>query len=116
VPHELADAIEDVVDRGLVLGQMGTPGVGDLVDLLPLVAGNDPGVAEVLEQLQGGVDRPRARRIGTAELLLERLDDLVAVSRLLLEEAEDEVARVALLDHPPAAPAPARTSLGAEEP
>src|SRR6478672_3517961 len=115
VADQLADAVEDRVDRLLVLDEVGATGVGDLVDLLSFIAGNDAGVAEVLEELEGRVDGAGAGGVGAAEALLERLDDLVAVAGLLLEEAEDDVAQVALLEHASGAPSPAAASLGAEQ-
>src|SRR4051812_33090104 len=63
VSDELAHPLEQVVDGGLILGEIGTSGVGDLVDFLSLVAGDDACEAEIFEQLQYRVDGTRARRI-----------------------------------------------------
>src|SRR5260221_4558865 len=68
----------------------------------------------VLKELQRGVDGARARGVGAAELLLEGLDDLVAVPRLFLEEAQHDEAEGALLEHPSAAPAAPGAAFGEE--
>ena len=60
--------------------------------------------AHVLEQGQGRIDDAGAGAIGPAETLLDGLDQLVAVTRLLGDQAEQNPAQVALLKEP-AAPA-----------
>src|SRR4030095_3716789 len=56
---------------------------------------NDARVLELLEHLQGGVDDARARAVGGASALFDVLDDLVAVSRLLGDGLEHQIANAA---------------------
>ena len=72
--------------------------VRDLVDLPPPFLGHRPGVSKILEHCQGRVDRTRTRRIGSAEAILELLDDLVAVSWLLGQQTKDHVLEIPLLE------------------
>src|ERR1700681_211659 len=89
---------EDFVDLRAALGHEGATGVGDAVDLAPvLLDGAD--VAHVLEHLQGRVNGARAGRIETAEPRFESLDQLVPVGGLVLELVEDDVLQVAALEH-----------------
>ena len=89
---------EDLVDLRPAFGHEGTAGVGDAVDLAPvLLDGGD--VTHVLEHLQRRVDGAGARGIEAAEALLERLDQLVAVGGLVLELVENDVLEVAALEH-----------------
>src|SRR5687767_5934862 len=104
---ELRHPLEDVVDRRFVLGEVGPPGLGDLVDFLSTLLLARDREAEVNEHRERGVDGARARRIGSRETVLELLDDLVAVAGLLLQQLKDHVLEVALLEHPPTAPRPA---------
>ena len=90
--------------------------VGDLVDLLAALFGHDAREAEVLEHRQRRVDGAWARRVRPAEATLELLDDLVAVARLLVEQAQDDVLEVALLEQPTGAPTPMRPSRAAGRP
>src|SRR5260370_42588630 len=89
---------EDFIDLRPALGHEGATGVGDAVDLAPvLLHGGD--VAHVLEHLQRRVDRARAGSIEATEALLERFDQLVPVGRLVLELVEDDVLEIAALEH-----------------
>src|SRR5207245_10812000 len=89
---------EDLVDLRPALGHEGAAGIRDAVDLAPvLLDGAD--VPHVLEHLQRRVDGAGTRGIEAAEALLERLDQLVAVARLVLEQVEDDVLAAAALEH-----------------
>src|ERR1019366_10491913 len=71
--------------------------------------------AHVLEHREGRVDRARARRVAAAGTLLQFLDDLVAVPRLLVEQAEDHELQPTLLEHAAAAPRSAAPMSTTEE-
>ena len=68
-------------------GEFGAAGIGDLVDGLAAVGllGDE---ALLFELRQARVDRARARHVGAAEAVAERLDELVAVHRALGEQAQ----------------------------
>src|SRR5579883_2158797 len=108
--REPGDAIEDLIDGALVLLQVGAALGRDLVDPLPIALGR-PCVPHLLEHGERGIDRAGAGRVRAAEPLLERLDDLVTVPRLVAQQLQDHVLEIPLLEHPPAEPAalPART-------
>src|SRR5688572_5553304 len=109
---QLVDAAEDVVDGPLVCLEVLPPLVGDLEDLPVALLGLRARVAEILQQRQRGIHRAGARAVGAGEAVLQLLDDLVAVTRLLGQEAEDDVLQVAMAEHPAATgalrPSPAR--------
>ena len=69
---------------------------GNLVQLLPAVAGADRHVTKLLEEGQGRVDNARAGAVGSGDLLLNRLDKLIAVPGLLGDELQDDQAKVAM--------------------
>src|SRR5688572_21700188 len=74
LPHPIDDLVEQVamfLEIALALG-------GDVVDLLP-VGLDHPDVTLVLQQLKCGIDSAGRGRVVARQLLLERLDDLVAV-------------------------------------
>src|SRR4029077_18793183 len=76
----------------------------DVVDLLPLAL-LDAHVPHVLEELERRIHGSGRRRVPPAHPLLERLHDLVAVSGLLLQQAQDDVLHLARLEHLMAPPA-----------
>src|ERR1700694_674633 len=82
---------------------MGAPLVRDLVNLLAAFLRPRSRVAQILEHRERRINGPGTRRIHSAEALLDFLDDLVAVARLLIEQAEDHELQVALVEHSPAA-------------
>src|SRR4030095_11642688 len=88
---ELADPLEDVIDRGLVLGEVRATLLRDRVDLLPALLDLYSGVAQVFEERQSRVYGSGAGGVHATEPLLERLDDLVPVSGFLLEQLQDHV-------------------------
>src|SRR6185437_4439482 len=96
---EVRDALEDVVHRRTILGQVGFPAIGYLVDLLAPFLLSSRGVAHVLEHGERRVHRARAGRVGAAKLLLELLDNFVAVARLFVEQLEDDILEIALFEH-----------------
>src|SRR5262245_55941119 len=107
-PHArraLADrgqALEHGIDEIAVLVEVGTALRGDGVELLrALDFGGD--VARLLEIGEGGIDDARARRVPARRILLQHLDDLVAVARLLQDERERDPPQVALRQHAPGA-------------
>src|SRR5258706_5226021 len=106
VLREVGDPREDVVDQRLVLGQMRSPVVGDLVDLLAGLLRPRSRVAQILEHRQRRIHRPRTRRIHPAETLLDLLDDLVAVTRLLVEKTKNHELEMPLVEHSSAAKRP----------
>jgi hypothetical protein len=99
-----ADARTDVVDRGLLLGEIAAALIGDRVDLLALLLRRGD-VAEVLQHLQRRVDRARARPVVTAHAIFEGADDVVSVARLVLEQLEDDDPQVATPEESLALPA-----------
>jgi hypothetical protein len=79
-----------------------------VVDALALFL-DGPDVALVLEQLEGRIDRAGGGRVASDEPLLELLDDLVSVARLVAEQAQNDELDLARLEHLlPAAPAAAQ--------
>jgi len=63
------------------------------------------GLAQFLEQRQRGVDDPGARAVFATGQFLDRLDDLVSVARLLVQQVEHHQLQPALLEHALAATA-----------
>src|SRR5262245_49457133 len=76
--------------------------VGDLVDLLAALLGRGHRVAQVFEHRERRVNRTRAGGVAPAGALLELLDDVVAMTGLFIEQAQDDELEVALLEHPAA--------------
>src|SRR5262249_38199921 len=81
----------DLRDRGVdglaVLGEMRLPLGGQPVELArPL--GLDRGIAGLFEIGERGINDARARHVEAVREVVERLDDLVAVTRLLLQERQ----------------------------
>ena len=52
--------------------------------------GFDDGVTQLLEISERWIDHPRAGAVKASGAFLERLDDLVAVTRLFLEQRQDD--------------------------
>ena len=90
---------EDLVDLGPALGEERRAGLGDAVGPLAVLALGGH-VAEVLEHLQGRIDRARAGGVEAAHALLERAHQLVTMGRLVLEQFQDHVLEIPLLEHP----------------
>src|SRR5262249_12514747 len=99
-------ASRDLPRRAAVLldacRRLGAAGVGDLVHPLAVALGraHEP---LVLEELQGRVDRARARAPGAAGLVLQRLPDVVAVAGPFREDCEQGGADLAAA-HPRPSP------------
>src|SRR5690606_4159170 len=70
--------------------------------------------AGLLEEGEGRIDHAGARRIDARGLLLDGLDQIVAVARLLLDEIERDQAQIARGDHPADAEAVAEAAPIAE--
>ena len=68
----------------------------DRVQLLATLAGADRHLTEFLKKRQRWIDHARAWAVGAADLLLNRLDELVTVPRLLGDEVEDDQAKVTM--------------------
>jgi hypothetical protein len=73
------------------------------MQFLRAIAGADRHVAKFLEQRKRRIDDARARAVGAADLILDGLDDLVPVPRLLGYEVKDEEAKVAMSEETPKA-------------
>src|ERR1700686_2428382 len=86
---------------------MSAPFFGDLVDLLAALFRSRSRVAQILEHRERRINRSRARRVHPTEALLDLLDDLVTVPRLLVEKAENHELQVPLAEHPSADERPA---------
>src|SRR5260370_16998145 len=99
---------EDFIDLRPALGHESPTRVGDAVDLAPVLLHRGD-IAHILEHLQRRVDRARAGGIEATKALLERLDQLVPVGRLVLELVEDDVLEIAPLEH--LTPEPVETEL-----
>src|SRR5262249_47001714 len=103
------------VDEVAVVGEMGAALVGDGVELLGALglAGHVAGLLEIGER---GIDDAGTGRIPAGGLVLQNLDDLVAVARLLGDQGEREQPQVALRQHAagPHHVAPAHAATAAE--
>src|SRR6202048_2620545 len=92
----LDHAGEESID-GTVVGVEESPTLrGNLVQLLRTVAGTDRHVTKLLKEGQSRIDDARARAVGSGDLLLNRLDKLIAVPALLGDEMQDDQAKVAV--------------------
>jgi hypothetical protein len=102
--RHLGDALEDRADRRALGFQEGLALGGDGIELLA-AAFLGGGVAELFQEGQGRIDDAGAGAIGAADRLLDGLDQLVAVARLLADQLEQNQAQVALFEHPLRPPA-----------
>src|SRR5262249_36566798 len=96
------EALEHGVDDVAVLVEMGAAlggGGGELLGALGL-RGDVDGLFQIGH---ARIDHARARRIPARGLVLEQLDDLVAVPRLLGDQRQRDQPQVALRQHPPGA-------------
>src|SRR5665213_2608244 len=109
--HCFPHAVEDLVEHAAVLLEVRRAFGRHMVDLLA-VRLDHLHVALVLEELQRWVDGARRWRVQSAELLLERANHFVAVTRLLVEQAQDDELHLARLEHlaSPASAAPGPSS------
>src|SRR5690606_33985150 len=55
----------------------------------------------LVEQGEGGIDHPGARRIGAAGQLLDPADQVIAVARLVGDQLEQHEPQFAAVEHPP---------------
>ena len=69
---------------------------GNLVQLLPTLAGADRHITKLLEESQRRIDDAWTGAVGSGDLLLNRLDKLIAVPGLLGDELQDDQAKVAM--------------------
>src|SRR5262249_38288426 len=83
------ELLEDRLDMSLVLREMTPAFLGRVIELLGAF-GLDPGIAQLLEICQGRIDHAGARHVVAAGALLQGLDQLVAMARLLGEELEQQ--------------------------
>src|SRR5687768_6802806 len=63
--------------------------------------------AHVLQQGEGGIDDAGARRIFAAGQVLDRTDEVVAVTRLVSDQLQENEPKLSGFEHAPAPPAPA---------
>src|SRR5690606_18309105 len=99
--HAVAGLFEEVegrLDRLAIVVEMRPALVGDGIELLvPLGGGGH--VAGLLEEGEGGINDARAGRVKALRLLLDGLDQVVAVPRLPLDEIERDEPQVAAREH-----------------
>src|SRR3954468_113334 len=98
-----AHSAQHAFDRGGFVLQDLTSGIGDREQLLAALRRRRFDLAHVFEQAEDRVDRARAWRIGAADQLLDRLDQLIAVSRLLADQPEQERPQIAGAEKAPTA-------------
>src|SRR5215218_435921 len=79
---------------------MGAALAGRLIDLLGVLGLGLCNQAHVFEHGQRRVDDAGARRIFAAGHFLDRLDQLIAVARLVGDQLEQHQAQLAALEHP----------------
>ena len=92
------EAFHHRIDESLVLFEVGAAFVGDRVELLCAIRLRGD-VAGLFEEGQRRIDHAGAWRIPARGFLLQHLDDLVAVARLLRDQGERDQANVALRQH-----------------
>src|SRR5262249_59844673 len=88
----------------VVRDQKGASGGRDLIAVSRSVRSLSANVTDVLEQRQGRVDDPRTRAIAATRTLVDGADDVVAVSRLLVEQGQHHVPQLAIVEETPVAP------------
>ena len=96
-----------------MLLEIGPPLLGDRIEPLVAVGLRDDEVG-LLQHLQHRIDRAGARAVGALEFCLQRLDDVVAVARLLGDQAEHDQAQRAGIEHARAAPAERAAAMPSE--
>src|SRR5690554_4391279 len=77
---------------------MSPPGIGDGVELLVAI-GMGGRITSLLEIGQRGIDHARAGRIEARRFFLDRLDQVIAVARLLIDQIERYQAEVTRCQH-----------------
>src|SRR5687767_10883852 len=82
---EASNALEYRVNRRAVFREISAAFGSDRVDFSAPLVGSHLRIAEVFEHRQRRIHGTRTRRVRSAKTVLELLDDLVAVSWLLLE-------------------------------
>src|SRR5271163_2563991 len=95
-----AEAGEDGVDLGLVVGEDLLALPRQRIELAPLRVLARAGVAHLFQHGQRRIDDARARRIFASDPLAELLDDLVAVAGLLGHQRQDHQPQFAAVEHP----------------
>src|SRR5215813_10192823 len=109
------EALQHRLDEVAVLVEIGAALVGDRVELLAAL-GLRRHVAGLFQISEGRVDDARARRVPAGGLVLQHLDDLVAVARLLADQRKRDQPQITGRQHAagahhvaaePAPPAPA---------
>src|SRR5436305_9066830 len=80
-------------------------GIGDCVELLGTLSLLLLDQAHILEHDQRRIDDAGARGIGAAGALLDVADQVIAVTRLLLDQLEQDEPELAAIEHTAAAPA-----------
>src|SRR5205814_9280121 len=103
---------EDGVDDGTIGRQEGSTVLGDGIKLLGAARGLEAHIAELFQEGQRRIDDARARAVHAAELVLDGLDQLVAVAGLLGNQLEQHVAQIAVVENAAAAAAVAVTLAG----
>ena len=81
------------LDLFRILGEMRGAGFGDREQLLGPFGLPRLDQVHVVEQRERGIDDPRARRIGTAGQLLDRADQVIAVTRLFGDQRQQQHGR-----------------------
>jgi hypothetical protein len=69
---------------------------GNLVQLLPTLAGADRHITKLLEESQRRIDDAWTGAVGSGDLLPNRLDKLITMTGLLGDELQDDQAKVAM--------------------
>src|ERR1035437_386599 len=101
---DLGEPVDDLIHGALVLGEMLASGVGYGIDLLAALLDGGARETHLLKQRERRIDGARTGRVASARPFLQLLDDVVAVPRLLVEQAKDHELEASLLEHAPAAP------------
>src|ERR1700691_50503 len=92
----LFHAGEEGIHGGSVSFEVSPAFGGNRMRLLRTVANADRHMAEFLKQGQRRIDNARARAVSATDLLLDCLDDFVAVPGLLGDQIENDQTKVAV--------------------
>src|SRR5207247_4994142 len=111
----LGDTAEDGIDEGAIGGQKRGALLGYRIELAGAFGGLGTQIPELLEQGQGRVDHTGTGAVRTAELLLDRLDQLVAVARFFGDQMQQHIAQIAVVEEAPEPPAAAAAAIMAAE-